>query len=394
MKVISKTGHGMVIEPLVTIIIPALNEEKTIGSCLEKVRAGCIKHNIPFEIIISDSSTDATPEIARSFGARIIHPDKKGYGNAYLAAFPMAKGEIVVIGDADDTYDFSLISELIRPIKEERADMVIGSRLKGKILPGSMPWLHQYIGNPLLTRLLNFTFHSNFSDTHSGMRAIRKDALQRLSLHTGGMEFASEMLIEAAKKGLKVEEIPITYYPRKGPSKLHSFADGWRHIRFIMLIRPLRFLIVPGLLFILLGFSLMVGVGLIKSVELQGLHSFILGDILVLGGLQFLLSGVVMKSYSVTHQLDDCGPWFTQILQYKTLEKLLFIGVLFMILGFTSGIYILSQWITVSGPLTQITNAVLSLSSVIIGLQIIFTALHVSMMLLQCERDGCSGFIG
>ena len=394
MRVISETGFGMVIEPLVTIIIPALNEEKTIGSCLEKVMAGCIKHNIPFEIIISDSSTDATPEIARYFGARIIHPDKKGYGNAYLAAFPMAKGEIVVIGDADDTYDFSLISELIRPIKEERADMVIGSRLKGKILPGSMPWLHQYIGNPLLTRLLNFTFHSNFSDTHSGMRAIRKDALQRLSLHTGGMEFASEMLIEAAKKGLRVEEIPITYYPRKGPSKLHSFADGWRHIRFIMLIRPLRFLIVPGLLFILLGFSLMVGVGLIKSVELQGLHSFILGDILVLGGLQFLLSGVVMKSYSVTHQLDDCGPWFTQILQYKTLEKLLFIGVLFMILGFTSGIYILSQWITVSGPLTQITNAVLSLSSVIIGLQIIFTALHVSMMLLQCERDGCSGFIG
>ena len=384
----------MVSEPLVTIIIPALNEEKTIGSCLEKVRAGCIKQNIPFEIIISDSSTDSTPDIARSFGARIIHPDKRGYGNAYLAAFPLAKGEIVVIGDADDTYDFSLISELIRPIKEGRADMVIGSRLKGTILPGSMPWLHQYIGNPLLTWLLNFTFHSNFSDTHSGMRAIRKDALQRLSLHTGGMEFASEMLIEAAKKGLKVEEIPITYYPRKGPSKLHSFADGWRHIRFIMLIRPLRFLIVPGLLFILLGFSLMVGVGLIKSVELQGLHSFILGDILVLGGLQFLLSGVVMKSYSVTHQLDDCGPWFTQILQYKTLEKLLFIGVLFMILGFTSGIYILSQWITVSGPLTQITNAVLSLSSVIIGLQIIFTALHVSMMLLQCERDGCSGFIG
>ena len=394
MRDISETGLGMAIEPLVTIIIPALNEEKTIGSCLEKARAGCTEHNIPYEIIISDSSTDSTPEIARSFGARIIHPEKRGYGNAYLAAFPYAKGEIIVIGDADDTYDFSLISELIRPITEGRADMVIGSRLKGEILPGSMPWLHQYIGNPLLTRLLNFTFHSQFSDTHSGMRAISKDALQRLSLHTGGMEFASEMLIEAAKKGLKVEEIPITYYPRKGPSKLHSFADGWRHIRFIMLVRPLRFLIVPGLLFILLGFSLMVGVGLIKSVELQGLHSFILGDILVLGGLQFLLSGVVMKSYSVTHQLDDCGPWFTQILQYKTLEMLLFMGVLFMILGFTSGMYILSQWISVSGPLTQITNAILSLSSVIIGLQLIFTALHVSMMLLQCERDGCSGFIG
>ncbi|NLK55683.1 MAG: hypothetical protein GX293_12560 [Bacteroidales bacterium] len=197
------------------------------------------------------------------------------------------------------------------------------------------------------------------------------------------------MLIEAAKKGIVFEEIPITYYPRKGPSKLHSFADGWRHIRFIMLVRPLRFLIVPGILFMVLGFSLMAGVGFIKSVELQGLHSFILGDIFVLGGLQFLLSGIVMKSYSVTHQLDDCGRWFTRILRYRTLEKFLFIGALFMLLGFSSGMYILSQWIMVSGPLAQITNAVLSLSSVIIGLQLIFTALHVSMMLLQCERDGC-----
>ena len=374
-------------DPIVTIIIPAMNEEKTIGSCLEKVKTGCMKGNLSYEIIVSDSSTDFTPDIARSHGARVIYPKKLGYGNAYLSAFPYAKGKIIVIGDADDTYDFSLIPDLVKPITEGRAEIVIGSRLKGTILPGSMPWLHQYIGNPLLTKLLNFTFHSDFSDTHSGMKAISREALQKLNLHTGGMEFASEMLIEVAKKGLVFEEIPITYYPRKGPSKLHSFADGWRHIRFIMLVRPLRFLIAPGILFIFLGFSLMVGVGLIKSVEMQGLHSFILGDILVLGGLQFLLSGIVMKSYSVTHQLDECGPMFTQILQYKTLEKLLFIGILFMIFGFVSGMYILSQWISVSGPLAQITNAVLSLSSVIIGLQLIFTALHVSMMLLQAERD-------
>ncbi|HPY61063.1 MAG TPA: glycosyltransferase [Methanospirillum sp.] len=376
-------------DPMVTIIIPAMNEEKTIGSCLEKVKAGCLSGKLSYEIIVSDSSTDSTPEIARAHGARVIHPEKRGYGNAYLSAFPHANGKVVVIGDADDTYDFSQIPELVRPIIEGRAEMVIGSRLKGTILPGSMPWLHRYIGNPLLTRLLNFTFHSNFSDTHSGLRAISRESLQKLNLHTGGMEFASEMLIEAAKKGIVFEEIPITYYPRKGPSKLHSFADGWRHIRFIMLVRPLRFLIVPGILFMVLGFSLMAGVGFIKSVELQGLHSFILGDIFVLGGLQFLLSGIVMKSYSVTHQLDDCGRWFTRILRYRTLEKFLFIGALFMLLGFSSGMYILSQWIMVSGPLAQITNAVLSLSSVIIGLQLIFTALHVSMMLLQCERDGC-----
>lgn len=374
-------------DPLVTVIIPALDEEKTIGSCLEKVRSGCTKAGISYEVIIADSSSDKTTEIALSYGARIVRPEKRGYGNAYLSAFPHALGEIIVIGDADDTYDFSIIPELVAPIREGSADMVIGSRLKGTILPGSMPWLHRYVGNPLLTRLLNFTFHTRFSDTHSGMRAISLEALNRLSLHTGGMEFASEMLIEAGRKGLRFEEIPITYYARVAPSKLHSFADGWRHVRFIMLLRPLRFLIVPGLSFIMLGVLLMLFVSLIKPIELQGMHSFILGDIFLLGGVQFLLSGIVMKGYSVTHQLDYCGRWFSQLLSYKFLEKMLFIGALFMILGFSSGLYVLSQWILIPGPLSQITNAVLSLSSVIIGLQLIFAALNVSMMLLQSERD-------
>ncbi|MDX8549466.1 glycosyltransferase family 2 protein [Methanospirillum sp. J.3.6.1-F.2.7.3] len=375
--------------PLVSIIIPALNEEDTIGSCLEKVKAGCLKGNISYEIIVVDSSTDATTQIAHDMGARIIKPMKRGYGNAYLSAFSHANGEIIVIGDADDTYDFTIIPELIRPIMENRVDIVIGSRLKGIILPNSMPWLHQHIGNPLLTWLLNFTFHSGYSDTHSGMRAITREALGRLQLHTGGMEFASEMLIEAARRGLIVEEIPIIYYPRKSPSKLHSFADGWRHIRFILILRPLRFLILPGLIFVITGLLLMGGISFLRTVELQGLHSFILGDIFMLGGLQFLFSGIVMKSYSVTHQLDDCGPWFSRVLQYHSLEKMLCLGLLFTGIGFLSGLYIFFSWLSTVGPLMQITNAVLSLTSVIIGLQIIFTALHMSMMLLWCEHEGC-----
>lgn len=377
-------------DPFLSIIIPALNEEKTIGICLEKIKNGCNREHITFEIIIADSSSDRTPDIARSHGARVIHPEKLGYGNAYIAAFPHARGEIIVMGDGDNTYDFTKIPELIEPIMNGKAEMVIGSRLKGAILAGSMPWLHQYIGNPLLTRLLNFTFHTSFSDTHSGFRAIRIDALNRLRLHTGGMEFASEMLIEIARKGIIFEEIPITYYPRSAPSKLHTFADGWRHVRFVILLRPLRFLIGPGFLFILIGLALMVGVSFFKTVEFQGLHSFILGDIFIIGGIQFLLSGIVMKSYSVTHDLDDCSPRFSQVLTYPTLEKILFIGLLFLVFGFFSGLYIISQWMTISGPLTQITNAVLSLTSVIIGLQLIFSALHVSMMLLRCERDGCN----
>lgn len=376
-------------EPALTIIIPALNEEKTIGICIQKINLACNKNKIPYEIILADSSQDRTAEIASSLGARVIHPEKKGYGNAYLAAFSQVKGEIVIFGDADNTYDFSEIPSLIQPIRNGNSDMVIGSRMKGTILPGSMPPLHQYIGNPLLTLLVNFTFHTHFSDAHSGFRAISKKTLERLSLHTGGMEFASEMLIEAAKKGLRISEIPIVYYPRQTPSNLHSFADGWRHIRFIMLVRPLRFLIVPGMLFMIFGGALMGIIGAVKPVEFQGLHTFILGAILLLGGVQFLLSGIVMKSYAITHQFDDCGPWFTRLLDYHMLQKVGFAGILLMISGFVAGGLIISHWIYHPGPLSQVTMAIISLLSVIIGLQLMFTALNVSMMLLRCEREGC-----
>lgn len=376
-------------EPLISVIIPALNEEKTIGTCIHKISHVCKQNEILYEIILADSSQDRTADIASSLGARVIKPEKKGYGNAYLAAFSHLKGEIVIFGDADNTYDFLDIPSLIHPIRNGYSDMVIGSRMKGTILPGSMPPLHQYIGNPLLTLLVNFTFHTRFSDAHSGFRAISKKALERLSLHTGGMEFASEMLIEAAKKGLRICEIPIVYYPRQTPSNLHSFADGWRHIRFIMLVRPLRFLIVPGMLFMLFGVALMGIIGAFKPVEFQGLHTFILGAILLLGGVQFLLSGIVMKSYAITHQFDDCGPWFTGLLTYHTLQMIGFGGILLMILGFIEGGYILSHWIHNPGPLSQVTMAIISLLSVIIGLQLMFTALNVSMMLLRCEREGC-----
>lgn len=388
----NKTEFKRFMEPFVSVIIPALNEEKTIGTCIHKVKQVCEQNEIPFEIILADSSQDRTAEIASSLGARVIHPEKKGYGNAYIAAFSYIKGDIVIFGDADNTYDFSEIPSLIHPIQNGQSDMVIGSRMKGTILPGSMPPLHRYIGNPVLTLLVNFTFHTHFSDAHSGFRAISKDALGRLSLHTGGMEFASEMLIEAAKKGLRISEIPIVYYPRQTPSNLHSFADGWRHIRFIMMVRPLRFMMVPGTFFILLGLIFMAGISFIKPVELQGLHSFILGDIFLLGGLQFLCSGFVMKSFSVTHHLDDCGPWFAKILHYHSLEKFLTLGGVLMVLGFCSGVFIFYEWLITKGPLSQITNAIISLSAVIIGLQLIFTALHISMMLLRCERDGC-GFL-
>lgn len=376
--------------PVVSIVIPALNEEKTICACIERVQEGCDREGISYEIIISDSSTDQTPHIAKKMGAKVIHPEKSGYGNAYLAGFAEAQGEIIVIGDADNTYDFRIIPELIRPIQSGEADMVIGSRMKGNILPGAMPPLHKYLGNPLLTILLNLAFNTRFSDCHSGFRAMSKNAISRISMHTGGMEFASEMMIEAAKKGLRVVEIPITYYPRQSPSNLHSFADGWRHVRFIMLEKPLPFLAFPGLLFSLIGLCMMGFVLLHDQGASSGYHSFILGVVFLTGGVQLGMMGVALKAYAVTHGFDLCGRWFQPMLEYRTLEYLLFGGGILIILGLFNGIRILFDWISRSfGELSQVLSALVTLCSIILGLQMVFTAILVSMMLLRCERDEC-----
>ena len=376
--------------PEVSVVIPALNEEKTIGACIERIKEGCDTAGISYEIIIADSSTDQTPVIAAKMGAHVIHPDKRGYGNAYLAGFACVKGKIIVIGDADNTYDFRIIPTLIHPIQQGEADMVIGSRMKGTILPGSMPALHQYLGNPLLTRLLNLAFGTHFSDCHSGYRAFHFDVLSRLELHTGGMEFASEMMIESAKKNLRVTEVPITYYPRQSPSNLHSFADGWRHIRFIMLEKPLPFLSVPGFLFAIFGLIMMGLVLLNAHGWNSGFHSFILGVVFLTGGFQLVMMGVALKAYAVTNGFDVCGRWFRPMLRYRTLEYLLFGGGFLILIGFINGGIIFLDWINRSfGELSQVLNALTTLCSIILGLQMVFTAILVSMMLLRCDRDGC-----
>lgn len=269
----------------VSVILPALNEERTIADCIRKIQVVFLENSIDGEILVADSSTDKTAGIARSLGATVLYPEKTGYGNAYLAAFHHARGRYIIMGDADDTYDFSEIPRLLA-LLDAGADFVIGSRFKGTIRPGSMTPLHQYIGNPLLTWMINVIFGTEYSDTHSGFRAITREALDRLTLKTGGMEFASEMLVMAAKEQLKVAEVPIGYYPRQAPSNLHSFADGWRHIRFVLLMKPLPFVAIPGLLFFLAGSVLMCFFYFEGNVESSHLHIFILGAIFLTGGLR------------------------------------------------------------------------------------------------------------
>lgn len=227
-------GPMSAIDPTVSVVIPTLNEEEAIEEVLQAVFTALRELDIPSEIILADSSTDRTPDIARNHGAIVTEPERKGYGAAYLDGFDTARGDIIAMGDADTTYDFTELPKLIRTMQETDADMVIGSRLDGEILPGAMPPLHQYVGNPMLTRMLNTLFDAEFSDTHSGFRVFTGEALDAMDPQTTGMEFASEMLIGAAREDLSVEEVPITYHPRVGDAKLESFRDGWRHIRYMI----------------------------------------------------------------------------------------------------------------------------------------------------------------
>jgi len=334
-----------------------------------------------------DSSVDRTPEIAASLGARVVRPEKPGYGNAYLAGFAAARGRYIVMGDADNTYDFDDIPRMVAPLRDG-ADFVIGSRFKGTIHEGSMTGLHRYIGNPLLTWMVNFVFHTRFSDTHSGFRAITREALERLQLKTGGMEFASEMLVMASRERLKIVEVPIDYYPRKAPSKLHSFADGWRHIRFVLLMKPLPFVAVPGFLFLAVGLLLMAFFALQGDLESLHLHTFILGAILVMGGIQVILSGFLMKTYSVIHGYENKGGIIAPLMQYSSLEKLLVLGAVLFAFGVILGLNIIVRWVAVGfGFLSEISTAIMALVLIVSGIQVFLFAVFQSMMLLNEDNS-------
>ena len=367
----------------VSVILPALDEERTIGECITKIQKVFHDNTINGEIIVADSSSDRTGTIAKSLGTQVIRPEKSGYGNAYLAAFKHARGRYIVMGDADNTYDFLEIPKLLAPLKNG-ADFVIGSRFKGTIHKGSMDRLHRYIGNPVLTLMLNFIFHTNYSDTHSGFRAITRDALDRLPLTTGGMEFASEMLVMASKERLRIEEVPISYYPRLTPSKLHSFADGWRHIRFVLLMKPLPFIAVPGLLFSLVGLLLMAFFYLQGDIESSHLHMFILGAILVIGGIQVVLSGFLMKTYSVIHGYEKKQGFIELMMKYHSLEIFLVLGFFSIFAGLVLGFNIFLHWVSTDfGFLSEISTAILSLVFIVSGIQVFLFAVFQSMMLLN-----------
>ncbi len=374
--------------PLVSLIIPTRDEEGTIGECVQRSITVFDQMGIEGEVIVADSSTGSTPEIARTLGAMVIRPERLGYGNAYLAGFEEAQGRFIVIMDGDLTYDPLEMPKFIELLESGKADFVIGTRLKGKIKKGAMPALHRYIGNPLLTWMLNLLFGAGISDSHCGMRAMTRDALDSLNLRAGGMEFASEMVIEASRKKLRIKEVPITYHPRKGASKLRSFSDGWRHVRFMMLYRPGPFLLIPGSVAIVSGLALTLFVLMQGSSQDLRTHSLILGSMLLIVGYQTLLSGLYVGAFGRSYGAEGGGGLAGRLMDYHSLEKELIVGMAFLAGGVLLGLDVIFGWVGAGyGNLQEVQKSVLAMVLTIMGIQTIFSAIFISLLLLRSENE-------
>jgi glycosyltransferase involved in cell wall biosynthesis len=370
--------------PLVSVVIPCLNEAENIEACVSAALEAIVRMGAEGEVVVADNnSEDDSARLAERAGARVVVERRRGYGSAYLAGFAACRGRYIVMADADLTYDFNEIPRFVAAL-EQGAEMVIGDRMDN-IQPGAMPWLHRYVGNPVLTGLLNLFFRTGISDAHCGMRAVRRDVLPRLDLRTTGMEFASEMVIRAAKENLRITEFPIEYHPRGGESKLASFRDGWRHLRFLLVHSPNHLFIVPGTALAGVGtlIVVLVGAGLDFFGRAWGVHALIGGALLMIVGTQVLALGLCAHAYG-TYFMGDQDPWFDRMRARFRLEHGLLLGGAFLAVGLVMGAVILATWIAHGfGSLADERLAVVSATLMIVGIQIFFSSFLLSILGLR-----------
>ena len=369
------------------MVIPCLNEAASIERCVTRAREALQGQGWEGEVIVADNgSEDGSAEIAKAAGALVVFEPRRGYGSAYLAGFAAATGEYIVMADADLTYDFDDIPRFVEEL-DGGADLVMGDRMKG-IQPGAMPWLHRYVGNPVLTGILNLFFRTGVRDAHCGMRAVRRDVLPRLDLRTTGMEFASEMVIRAGKARLAITEIPIHYHPREGDSKLSSFRDGWRHLRFLLVHSPTWLFIVPGA--VLAAVGVVISLTVLLQIQVLGrewdLHAMVGGALLMIVGTQVLALGLCAHAYG-TYFMGEQDPWFDRMRARFKLEHGLLLGGAIIFAGLVMAAVIMGTWIDRGfGELSEERLAVLAATLLIVGLQIFFSSFLISILGLRRRR--------
>ncbi len=371
----------------ISIILPCRNEEKALPHCLKQIQKIIKKNRLDAEIIVSDSSKDKSPEVVRKFmkndsTIKLLKHDKVGYGNAYLEGFSIAKGKYIFMADADGSYDFNELPKFIKSLKEGN-DFVIGNRFGGKMEKSSMPMLHKHFGNPMLSGTLRLFFNTKVKDSHCGMRAIAKEALDKLKLKTTGMEFASEMVVKSIRNKLKIAQVNINYHKRIGETKLRSFRDGWRHLRFMLLYSPLFLFFIPGLFLFLAGFLSMFmlyffGIS-IKDISLS-IHPMFLSSLFVISGYQLINFAAFARIYAIVH-LGDESKWFDRLIKHVTIERASIVGGTIVIFGALIYLFIFFRWASLDfGTINEIKNAIVALTFTVLGIQAIASAFMMSII--------------
>ena len=368
----------------VSVVIPCLNEAGSIERCVRTALEVLEESGYDGEVVVADNgSTDGSAQLAERAGAVITHEPRRGYGSAYRAALSVARGDYIIMADADLTYDLRDIPRFVEEL-DAGGDLVIGDRMDN-IHPGAMPWLHRYVGNPVLTGVLNLFFRTGVKDAHCGMRAVRREALSKLDLRTTGMEFASEMVIRAAKTDLEIRQFPIEYHPRDGESKLSSFRDGWRHLRFLLVHSPTHLFVIPGIALTTIGSLVMLTVLLQLDIfgRVWQLHTSIAGALLIIVGVQIISLGLCAHAYGM-YFMGDTDPWFDRMRARFRLEHGLLLGGGILLAGVLLAVAIVATWIDRGfGQLGEERLAVAAATLMIVGIQIFFSSFLLSILGLR-----------
>ena len=364
---------GEAAQPSVSIVMPCLNEEETVGVCVEKAVAWLARRKMPGEVLVVDNgSTDRSVEVAEAAGARVIHERRRGYGQAYLRGFSDASGDYIVMGDSDDTYDFSDLDALIAPLAGG-ADMVLGNRFAGGIAAGAMPWAHRYIGSPIINLVIRLFFGTHIGDSQSGLRAFRRTVPDELGLRSSGMELASEMIVSASRAGLTIAEVPAPYALRRGESKLNTVRDGWRHLRFLLLAAPDFLFTLPGAAMVVLG----VAATVISLTSPEGAQfgpvvwrPVFAGTILLAIGVNAMLLGVIAKLFGVSQGLlreDRLARLYRRLFR---LERLLALAAVVFVTGLVMELLLFGAWTTNAVAIQGLSLAALAQTLMIVGAEL------------------------
>ncbi|WP_448658198.1 glycosyltransferase family 2 protein [Sphingomonas sp. CJ99] len=372
-----------------TILMPCLNEAETLALCIKKALAFLAEHEIAGEVLIADNgSTDGSQQIANAMGARVAHVPARGYGAALIGGIGAARGRYVIMGDADDSYDFSALGPFVQALRAG-GELVMGNRFQGGIARGAMPPLHRYLGNPVLSFVGRLFFRSAIGDFHCGLRGFRRDAIQALGLRSSGMEFASEMVVKAVLHKLDIREVPTTLAPdgRSRPPHLRTWRDGWRHLRYLLTNAPRFLFLYPGALAFAGGAAattvLAQGAVRLGAVELSA-TTMLFAAMLTLLGTQLLAFGVVARLYGVTAGLWPTSPSVIRFQRLFSLERGCQLGAAFMVAGLGWATALTVQWGAADfGPMDAerlLRSAIPATLLILLGLQLIFTSFLVGLV--------------